>query len=279
MGQILSVPVEEAHVSQPKTSNNPAFRSHKPIPYEIPDFSDVAEERRHRQERLAAGFRIFGKFGFSEGVAGHITVRDPEHDDAFWVNPFGMPFSHIRVSDLLLVDHTGQILHGEYALNQAAFAIHAGLHMARPDVVAAAHSHSLYGKAWSSLGRPLDPITQDACIFHGDQVVFDDYTGVVRDPEEGKRIAYALGDRNAAILRNHGLLTVGHSVEAAVWRFVTMERSCQAQLLAEAAGTPVVMDDETASATHRQIGGEFASWFTGQPLFAQVLCEQPDLLD
>jgi len=266
-------------VTQPDLRNNPAFRADRPIPYEIPEFADLAEERRHRQERLAAAFRIFGKFGFSEGVAGHITVRDPEHVDAFWVNPFGVPFSHIRVSDLLLVSHTGEILQGDWAVNQAAFAIHSGLHMARPDVVAAAHSHSLYGKAWSALGRPLDPITQDACIFHGDQVVFDDYTGVVNDPEEGKRIAYALGDRNAAILRNHGLLTVGGSVEAATWRFVTMERSCQAQLLAEAAGTPVVLDEETASSTHRQVAGEFASWFSGQPLFAQILREQPDLLD
>ncbi len=266
-------------MSKPDLRNNPAFKSEKPIPYDIPTFHDVEAERRHRKERLAAAFRIFGKYGFSEGVAGHITVRDPEHTDCFWVNPFGTPFSHIRVSDLLLVSHTGEIMHGEFAVNQAAFAIHSGLHMARPDVIAAAHSHSLYGKAWASLGRPLDAITQDACIFYDDHIVFDDYTGVVNDPEEGKRIAYALGDRSAAILRNHGLLTVGQSVEAATWLFVTMERSCQAQLLAEAAGTPVIMDDETAAVTHRQVSGNFASWFSAQPLFAQVLREQPDLLD
>jgi len=264
-------------VTQPE--NNPAIRSDKPIPYDIPTFDDLESERRHRKERLAAAFRIFGRFGFSEGVAGHITVRDPEHTDCFWVNPFGTPFSHIRVSDLLLVSHTGEIVHGEYAVNQAAFAIHSGLHMARPDVIAAAHSHSLYGKAWSSLGRMLDPITQDSCIFYGDHVLFDDYTGVVNDPEEGKRVAYALGDRSAAILRNHGLLTVGASVDAATWLFVTMERSCQAQLLAEAAGEPVLMDDETAAMTHRQIAGDFASWFSAQPMFDQVLRDQPDLLD
>ena len=110
-------------------------------------------------------------------------------------------------------------------------------------------------------------------------MLFDDYTGVVNDPEEGKRVAYALGDRSAAILRNHGLLTVGASVDAATWLFVTMERSCQAQLLAEAAGEPVLMDDETAAMTHRQIAGDFASWFSAQPMFDQVLRDQPDLLD
>jgi len=266
-------------MSETSTRNDPAIRSDRPIPYDVPTFEDVESERRHRQERLAAAFRIFGRFGFSEGVAGHITVRDPEHLACFWVNPFGTPFSHIRVSDLLLVSHTGEIVHGEYAVNQAAFAIHSGLHMARPDVIAAAHSHSLHGKAWSSLGRLLDPITQDACVVYDDHVLFDDYTGVVNDPEEGKRIAYALGDRSAAILRNHGLLTVGRTVDAATWLFVTMERSCQAQLLAEAAGTPVVMDDETAATTHKQVSGDFASWFSAQPLFEQILREQPDLLD
>ena len=109
-------------------------------------------------------------------------------------------------------------------MNTAAFAIHSAVHAARPDVIAAAHSHSIYGKSWSSLGRLLDPLTQDACAFYDDHALFDDYTGVVLDPEEGKRIAHALGERKAVILRNHGLLTVGHSVDEAVWWFITMER-------------------------------------------------------
>lgn len=251
----------------------------KPIYYDLPSFASLEEERRHRKERLAAAFRIFGKFGFNEGLAGHITARDPEHTDAFWVNAFGQPFSDISVSDLLLVAHTGEILEGDYAVNQAAFAIHSGIHMARPDVVAAAHSHSLHGKAWSALGRMLDPITQDACVFHGNHVLFDDYTGVVNDPEEGKRIAYALGDKGAAILRNHGLLTVGGSVDEATWLFVTMERTCQAQLLAEAAGAPVVMDEVVAAETHKILGSGLAGWFSAQPLFDRILREQPDLRD
>ncbi|MGH9065435.1 MAG: class II aldolase/adducin family protein, partial [Acidimicrobiales bacterium] len=94
---------------------------------------------------------------------------------------------------------------------------HRALHAARPDVVAAAHAHSLHGKAWSSLGRPLDPITQDACAFYGEHALFDDYTGVVLEAEEGKRLAHTLGDNKAVILRNHGLLTVGHSVDEAAW--------------------------------------------------------------
>jgi ribulose-5-phosphate 4-epimerase/fuculose-1-phosphate aldolase len=245
----------------------------------LPKFDSVEAERLHRKQRLAASFRLFGKFGFDEGVAGHITVRDPEHADRFWVNPFGMNFKHIRVSDLICVDHTGTVVEGSAMVNAAAFAIHSQVHAARPDVVAAAHSHSLHGKAWSSLGRLLDPITQDACAFFEDHALFDDYTGVVLDLEEGKRIGAALGDNKAVILRNHGLLTVGHSVDAAVWSFITMDRTCQAQLLAEAAGTPVLIDPEMARKTHGQVGSPIGCYVSFQPLWDMITREQPDLFD
>src|SRR5271169_2325532 len=180
-----------------------------------PVFANAAEERLHRKQMLAAAFRLFSKFGFDEGVAGHITARDPERLDHFWVNPFGMHFGQIRASDLILVDHAGAVVEGHAEVNLAAFAIHSRIHAARPDVVAAAHAHSLYGKSWSSLGRLLDPLTQDSCAFYEDHVVFEDFTGVVEETSEGDRIASALGSRKAAILRNHGLLTVGHSVDEA----------------------------------------------------------------
>jgi ribulose-5-phosphate 4-epimerase/fuculose-1-phosphate aldolase len=246
---------------------------------EAPAERTVEQERAHRKLMLAAGFRMFSKFGFEEGVAGHITARDPELTDHFWVNPFGMPFAHIRVSDLLLVAHDGTVVQGGRPVNAAAFAIHSQVHQARPDVVGAAHSHSLYGKALSALGEQLEPITQDVCAFYQDHALFDDYTGVVLDVEEGKRIAHALGGNKAVILRNHGLLTVGQTVESAVWWFVTMERSCQAQLIAKAAGTVVHIDPEQARVTYEQVGNEFAGWFQFQPLFERILREQPDLAD
>jgi ribulose-5-phosphate 4-epimerase/fuculose-1-phosphate aldolase len=245
----------------------------------LPKFASVEEERLHRKQRLAASFRLFARFGYDEGVAGHITARDPEWHDHFWVNPFGMPFGHIRVSDLLLVNDQGEVVQGDAAVNRAAFAIHASVHAARPDVVAAAHSHSMYGKSWSTLGRLLDPLTQDACAFYGDHALFDDYTGVVLEPEEGKRIAHALGDTKAVILRNHGLLTVGHCVDEAVWWFVTMDRSCHAQLLAEAAGTPVLIDHEMAQLTHSQVGAPVSGYASFQPMYQSVVRDEPDLLD
>ncbi len=245
----------------------------------LPKYDTVDEERQHRKQRLAAGFRIFGTFGFEEGVAGHITARDPERLDHFWVNPLGMNFKQIRVKDLLLVNHEGEVVEGDGQLNLAAFVIHSQIHAARPDVVSAAHAHSLHGKAWSSLHRLLDPLTQDACAFYGDHVLFDDYTGAVLELDEGKRIAHALGGHKAAILANHGLLTVGQSVEEAAWWFITMERTCEVQLLAEAAGTPVHIDPEYAELTASQVGSGVAGWFSFQPLFDKIVHDQPDLLD
>jgi ribulose-5-phosphate 4-epimerase/fuculose-1-phosphate aldolase len=247
-----------------------------PLP---PTFESVDQERQYRKVRLAAAFRLFSRFGFDEGVAGHITARDPELLDHFWVNPFGMHFGHVRASDLCLVNDHGEVVEGAYTINQAAFAIHSQVHAARPDVIAAAHSHSVYGKTWSSLGRKLDPLTQDACAFYDDHEVFNDYTGVVLDIEEGKRLAHALGEHKAVILRNHGLLTVGQSVDEAAWWFITMERSCHAQLMAEAAGTPVLIDADMASVTASQVGSHVAGWFSFQPLFARILREEPDLAD
>src|SRR6202789_2633604 len=87
-----------------------------------PTFATIAEERLHRKQRLASAFRLFAKFGFSEGVAGHITARDPELHDHFWVNPFGMHFGHVRVSDLILVNHGGEVVEGNMPANGAAFA-------------------------------------------------------------------------------------------------------------------------------------------------------------
>ncbi len=249
---------------------------HRPQP---PVFERVEEERLYRKQRLAAAFRLFGKFGFSEGIAGHITARDPELLDHFWVNPIGVYFGHIRVSDLLLVNSKGEIVKGSRPVNQAAFAIHSQIHEARPDVIAAAHAHSLYGKTWSSLGRLLDPITQDSCAFYQDQALFDDYTGVVLKTSEGKRLAGVLGDKKSIILRNHGILTVGHTVDEAAWWYISLERSCQAQLLAEAVGKPHIIGQEVATLTYSQVGSHSAGWFSFQPLYDRILREEPDLLD
>jgi ribulose-5-phosphate 4-epimerase/fuculose-1-phosphate aldolase len=245
-----------------------------------PTFDSVEDERLHRKQKLAGALRIFGRLGFGEGVAGHITVRDPEFSDHFWVNPFGLSFRHMRVSDLLLVNHQGEVVYGAKPVNRAAFVIHAAIHQARPDVIAAAHSHSVNGKAFASLGIPLDPITQDSCAFYNDHRVITEQGGaVVFNIEAGKEMAAAFPTGKAAIHQNHGLFTVGQTVDEACFWFVTMERSCQAQLLAMAAGTPKLIAPEMAQYTLEQTGFPLAGWFSFQPLWQEICRTDPDLFD
>ncbi|KIX99756.1 uncharacterized protein Z520_04392 [Fonsecaea multimorphosa CBS 102226] len=248
-----------------------------------PRFTDKYEEREYLKGRLALAFRLFGKFGFEEGVAGHITLRDPVDPTTFWVNPFGLAFSQIKKSDLILVDHDGKVIDGgpNRLLNQAAYMIHAAVHKARPDVVCAAHSHSLYGRAFCALGRPIDIITQDSCAFYNDLAVYNSFKGVVLAKEEGENIARAIGNKKACLLQNHGLLTVGQTIEAALFWFCSLEKCCHAQLLADAAaagrgGTTVKIDDEDAAFTYKSVGTPRAGWFSAKPLFDVMIQEIGD---
>lgn len=240
----------------------------------------IEEERLHRKQRLAGALRIFGRFGFGEGVAGHITVRDPEFPDHFWVNPLGLSFRHMRVSDLILVNHHGEVVYGKHSVNRAAYVLHAAVHTARPDVIAAAHAHSVYGKAFSSLGIQLDPLTQDSCAFYEQNVVIADHGGaVVFEEEAGRDFARAFGQYRAAIHQNHGHFTVGASVDEAVFWFVCFERCAQAQLAAMAAGTPKLIPHESAVYTRENAGSAITGWMHFQPLWQEICRTDPDLFD
>jgi ribulose-5-phosphate 4-epimerase/fuculose-1-phosphate aldolase len=240
----------------------------------------VAEERLRRKQKLAGALRIFGRFGFGEGVAGHITVRDPEFPDHFWVNPLGLSFRHMRVSDLLLVNHQGEVVYGKHAVNRAAYVLHAAVHAARPDVMAAAHAHSVHGKAFSSLGVPLDPLTQDACVFYERNVVIADHGGaVVFERQAGHDFAKAFGPHRAAIHQNHGHFTVGATVDEAVFWYVCFERCAQAQLLAMAAGTPKLVPHESAVYTRENAGSAQVGWMHFQPLWQEICRTDPELFD
>ncbi|KAJ7018992.1 class II aldolase/adducin domain-containing protein [Mycena alexandri] len=252
------------------------FRGRLPSP---PVFESKLEEREYVKFRLAQAFRIFGNRGYDEGIAGHITVRDPILPDCFWVNPFGLHFKLIQPSDLLLVNHQGEILEesgqkdGPFRiLNTAAFMIHSAIHAARPDVMCAAHSHSTYGKAFSTLGRTLDPINQDVCAFYNDHVLHKQYNGIVLDEVEGKAITEALGSKKAAILQNHGLLVATSSIEATVHFYITLERSCEVQLLVDVAAAAngvktVVIDSADAAQTAKVLGSQVTAWLKGNMQF------------
>eukprot|EP01097_Dermamoeba_algensis_P006658 TRINITY_DN4153_c0_g1_i1.p1 TRINITY_DN4153_c0_g1~~TRINITY_DN4153_c0_g1_i1.p1 ORF type:complete len:174 (-),score=25.86 TRINITY_DN4153_c0_g1_i1:81-602(-) len=160
-------------------------------------------------------------------------------------------------------------------INAAGFAIHSAIHKARPDVVAICHSHSEYGRAFAALGRELDMLTQDSCAFFRSHSVYNNFGGVVLSEEEGRNIVNALGQNKALILQNHGLLTVGQSIEEAVFWFVSMEKCCKTQLLVDAAaagrGAKIhTIQEADAEATTKIVGSTIAGWFSGLPLFQMI---------
>ncbi len=251
------------------------------LEFDLPvTFETAEEERQHRKERLAAALRVIGGLGFAEGVAGHITARDPELTDHFWVNPFGMSFNRVTVSDLILVNPAGEVVHGKRPVNAAAFAIHHAIHEARPDVVAAVHTHTVYGRAFAALGQPLEMISQDACMFYNDFAIHADAGGaVVTGAEDGAGLAASLADKKALIHKNHGIITAADSVDAAAWWFIALERACQVQLIAQAAGELTIIPDEYAQKSWEQTGHGLAGWFQFQPHLADLMAADPSFLD
>ena len=232
-----------------------------------PTFDNVADERAYRKQMLVDALHILGARRLAEGAAGHITVRDPEHPDRFWVNPFGVGFSAVKIEQLICVDHAGNIVDGNYPLNAAAFAIHGAIHAARPDVVAACHTHAMYSKTFAALGVPLEMITQDHCMLYNDIAMHSDGGGaIVTDLESGHKMADSLGAKKALLHQNHGVITTGQSVCEAAWWFIALERACQSQLLAMAAGPMTIIRDEYAQFSYDQSGHSFGGWFQFQTI-------------
>ncbi|GAA6013462.1 hypothetical protein JCM10207_008857 [Rhodosporidiobolus poonsookiae] len=248
-----------------------------PLPPVWPDtIEGKLAERKHKLERLACAFRVAGKLGFDEGISGHFTLRDPVLPTHFWVNPLGLAFSLVCVSDLLLISPEGNIVMGgkpdRQIYNQAAYEIHHAIHTARPDVHAACHAHSLSGKAFSAFGRKIDTYVQDACAFYGDLAVYPSFGGVVLSGGEGEKIAEHLADNKAIILQNHGILTTAGTIDAALAWYIFLDRLCHAQLLIDAAAAgsghkPIPIGDDEARWTRSVTGTEAAGWNGAQMYF------------
>jgi ribulose-5-phosphate 4-epimerase/fuculose-1-phosphate aldolase len=248
----------------------------------LPEFATFAEERQYRKERLVAACRAFALHNLDYGFAGHLTVRDPEFPELYWTNPMAVHFSQVKLSNLILADHRGKVVEGSYALNRAGFVLHAAVHEANPDIVAMCHAHTVYGTAFAALGRPLDPITQDAAAFFEDHVVISDEAGAVAVEEgAGRSVCDYFKGVKAAIHQNHGLLTVSrHSIEAAAFWFIALERCCQQQLLVHATGIkPVMVPEYSARYSRDHVGSEYIGWLHFQPIYEQLVQTSPDMFD
>lgn len=194
--------------------------------------SSPEEIRYQRKRDVALGYRILAAQRWGDAGDGHISARDPERTDCFWVLRYGVSYHAAKISDLVLVDPDGELVDGEGIINIAAYYIHRPILAARPDVVSAVHVHTGWGTPFSAERRPILPITQEACVFFEDHALFDDEEVQIQSVEAGQRIADSLGQARAIILCNHGLLTVGDSVAEAVGSFVQMERVAEAHMKA-----------------------------------------------
>ncbi|CAK7238476.1 hypothetical protein SEUCBS140593_010727 [Sporothrix eucalyptigena] len=237
--QTVPAPASSSSLSLTASASGPAAPSENNLPkvQKVPVFTDKLEERAWAKAQMAAAFRVFAKLGYCDGVAGHMSLRDPVDPKLFWINPYAKHFSCISVSVLVLVDEEGSIQEpSKYTVNRAGFIIHSMLHQMRPDVNAAVHLHSPYGRAWSAFGCPIEMLVQDSCYFYNDLSVYEGFGGVVLAKEEGVRLANALGPTNKSlILQNHGILCCGATVGEAAGLYIALERACQMQLLVEAA--------------------------------------------
>ncbi|HMJ55354.1 MAG TPA: class II aldolase/adducin family protein [Polyangiaceae bacterium] len=180
--------------------------------------------------KLAAAFRIIARRKMDDGIAGHISCRVPGTHDQFWVNPLGLFFEEVTASDLLVVNLAGDILEGDRPYNQAAFAIHSTLHAERHHVESICHTHPPKGTAFAALGRPIKLIDQTACSFYEDHTLVEEYDGVVDSIDQAKAMHLAIGAHRAAVLQNHGLITLGGTIEQAVVDMLDLERTCELNL-------------------------------------------------
>ncbi|MDX2380225.1 MAG: class II aldolase/adducin family protein [Acidimicrobiia bacterium] len=237
------------------------------------------DERAHRKRMCALGYRAFGAMRWGMLGDGHISARDPELTDHFWLLDWGVPFSEATVDRLVLVGPGGDVTDSSGsptgAVNTAGYDIHAPLLAARPDVASAAHTHTPYGTPWAANVQPFRALSQESCAFVFDQALFDDEEVEVLSYDGGKRIAAALGDQKFCILRNHGSLTVGGSVEEAVGWFVMSERVAEVHVKAPN-GIPI--SDEAA----RVAASTLATPSTGWRLFhwlIRSLVPDPTIVD
>lgn len=215
--------------------------------------TDLDLERTRRKRELALGYRIFAALRWGDLGDGHITARDPERTDCFWLLRHRFSFDRATIDDLVLIGPDGEVVDGHGQINHTAYLIHQPIHEARPEVVAAAHTHTHWGTPFAAERRLLAPITQEACVFYEDHSLFDDEEVQVMSVDCGKRIAAALGLNRAVILANHGLLTTGGTVGETVGAFVTMERVAEAMMKATAA-RPI--SAEAARWAKRDLGPE-----------------------
>jgi ribulose-5-phosphate 4-epimerase/fuculose-1-phosphate aldolase len=203
---------------------------------------------------LAAAYRLIALNGWDDIIYTHVSAAIPGEPGRFLINPFGLAFDEVCASNLVKIDTEGRIVGpSDYPVNATGFALHAAVHLARPDAVCVMHLHNTAGIAVSIQRDGLLPASQHALRFYG-QLAWHDYEGLAFTPAEGARLTASLGDRPAMMLRNHGTLTTGRTIAEAYVLMATLIKACEIQLQAQAGGMPLVLPlPEVAARTAEQL--------------------------
>ena len=226
--------------------------------------------------QLAACYRIFDMFGWVEQIFNHITVRVPGPEVRFLINPFGLLYREVTASNLLLIDTEGNPLRpSEWPVNRAGFVIHSAIHRAVPEAHCVMHTHTTTGVAVACLAEGLSPHNFYGAMLHG-RVAYHDFEGITVDEGERERLVRDIGDKPAVILRNHGLLAWGPSIPEAFQMLWTLQRACDVQIAASAAGTMNPIRPEVFAQSVRE--GSPADKRTCDDIFAAMV-RQIDLRD
>jgi len=224
------------------------------------DTAGLEAEERELRIQLAAAYRLADKYGLSEIIYTHISLRLPGPTQTYLLNPHGMLFSEITASSLVKVDMAGNIVGpSDWPVNRAGVAIHGSVLKARPDVNCVFHTHTPYTTAVSSLECGLLPMSQSAMRFNG-ILAYHDYGRAATDPEECARLAEDFGDKWVMLLRNHGGLIAAKTVGDAFIAAFYLERSCEFQILAQSAGQKIVLPNEEVRSEGGVMRNEGQAW-------------------
>ena len=220
---------------------------HNPVIQELPARANIEPEEWDVRVKLAAAYRLIDYYGWTEQIYGHLTARVPGPDDHFLINPWGLNYEEVTASNLVKIDVDGNVIAGgENPVNFAGFIIHSAIHMTRSaENLVVMHTHTRAGMAVAAIKEGLLPVSMFATVFHN-RLGYHEYEGASLYPDERERIVQSLGPHKALILKNHGLMAVGRTVPECFLRLYRLERACQVQLDAAAAGTLDLLSPEIA---------------------------------
>ena len=189
------------------------------------------------RQDLAAAYRLADHFGFSEGIDNHLTLSLPDENDKYLLIPYGMHWSEVTASSLLIVDGDGNKISGDGYAESSAFLIHGAVHKASKKNKCVMHTHMESALAITMLdkGRLL-MADQNACRFYNNISYLDDYEGLVMDQHTANPIGNAMTDSDILFLANHGIIVTGDNVYDAWESLYYIERACRAQILALSTG-------------------------------------------